>query len=149
METPDHNPKLSNSENRVWLLCRFVAIGGVFGQCTPDGLGCQAYPMRGNWLGGAMVYGPNIGSIYLAAQRILPKLPAPPGPPPPPPPKPPPPPPPVTPPPAGCNVTANWTFTSLIAPPRLETNGFFEAADGKKSNTFMHAQLVCRSIWRE
>ena len=84
--------------------------------------------MRGNWYGGAMVYGPNIGSVYLAAQRILPKLPAPP---PPPKPRPAPPPPPVTPPPAGCNVTANWTFTSLIAPPRLETNGFFEAADGK------------------
>ena len=35
-------------------------------QCAPSGLGCQAYPMRGDWIGGAMTYGPNIGSIWHA-----------------------------------------------------------------------------------
>ena len=48
--------------------------GGLEGRCVPDGIGCQAYPMRGNWFGGAMIYGPNIGSVYLAAQRILPQV---------------------------------------------------------------------------
>ena len=60
-------------------------------QCVANGLGCQAYPMSGDWYGGAMIYGPNIGSIYRAAQILLPGA-LPPAPPPPPvPPAPPPP----------------------------------------------------------
>jgi hypothetical protein len=103
--------------------------GGLSGRCVPDGLGCQAYPLRGNWVGGAMIYGPNIGSVWRAAQRILPSGPAP-APPLPPPPRPPPPP--ITPPPAGCNITAHWQFRSLTTPGAFETNGFFEAGDGER-----------------
>eukprot|EP01050_Picozoa_sp_SAG11_P011184 SAG11_NODE_1168_length_5617_cov_20.200254_2_plen_492_part_00 len=100
--------------------------GGLRGQCVPNGIGCQTYPMRGDWYGGAMIYGPNIGSVWRAAQRILP------APPPPPPPLPPPTPapPPITPPPSGCNVTAPWEFWSLVQPGAFETNGFVEASDG-------------------
>eukprot|EP01052_Picozoa_sp_SAG31_P026206 SAG31_NODE_2358_length_5873_cov_12.058019_1_plen_463_part_00 len=100
--------------------------GGLRGQCEPSGLGCQAYPMRGDWYGGAMIYGPNIGSIWRAAQRLLP-MPAP-SPPPLPPPNPAPPP--ITPPPKGCNVTATWKFHSLTQPNAFECNNFTEAADG-------------------
>ena len=100
--------------------------GGLQGQCVPNGIGCQSYPMRGDWYGGAMIYGPNIGSVWRAAQRILPALP----PPPPPLPPPTPAPPPITPPPTGCNVSAPWRFWSLVQPGAFETNDFVEASDG-------------------
>ena len=96
------------------------------------GLGCQAYPMRGDWYGGAMIYGPNIGSVWRAAQRLLP-VPLPPRPPPSPPLPPLPPAPPITPPPNTCNVTAAWQFKSLVQPGAVETNGFVEAVDGSLS----------------
>jgi hypothetical protein len=28
----------------------------VAGQCSTNGLGCQAYPLRGDWIGGALTY---------------------------------------------------------------------------------------------
>lgn len=100
--------------------------GGLQGQCVPNGIGCQAYPMRGDWYGGAMVYGPNIGSVWRAAQRILIPL----SPSPAPVPSPSPAPPPITPPPASCNITASWEFVSLTQPGAVETNAFMEASDG-------------------
>ena len=43
----------------------------IEGKCAAGQLGCQRYPISGNWLGGAMAYGPNIGSVYRAAVRLL------------------------------------------------------------------------------
>jgi hypothetical protein len=98
----------------------------VAGKCSDHGLGCQSYPLHGNWFGGALTYGPNIGSIYVAAKLLLA---LPPRPPPPSPPSPPPPPPPPGPLPA-CNLTGSWTFYSASAH-ASETNGFFETANGR------------------
>jgi hypothetical protein len=85
--------------------------------------------MRGDWIGGAMVYGPNIGSVWHAAQRLLVGTPPPPPPPTPPPAPAPPHRPPNYPLPTGCNVTAKWAFYSASAH-ATEVNGFEEAADG-------------------
>ena len=80
----------------------------------------EAFPMTGDWVGGAMNYGPNIGSVYRAAVLLL-------GPRPPPPPSPPTPPP--GPAPANCSLTASWQFYAAAAN-ATEVNGFVEAGNG-------------------
>ena len=92
----------------------------VPGKCSASGLGCQNYPLHANFLGGAMTYGPNIGSVYQAAKILLGAHP------------PTPPPPPPGPPPADCNLTALWRFFSARAN-ASETNPFLESEDGALS----------------
>ena len=74
------------------------------------GLGAFAsYPVMGAWYGGAMNYGPNIGSVYRAASLLLQDTPTPP------PPTPPTPPAPPAPPTSSCNLTGSWGFYSAAA----------------------------------
>ena len=108
-----------------------------------------AYCMHADWVGGAMQYGPNIGSVYQAALLILGGTPPPP---PPPPPTPPPPVPPAGPMPlATCDLSGSWTF--LASTGQSEINNFTEAEAGTvlltpgRHDLWKHASGVFAKDW--
>ena len=77
-----------------------------------------AYPMSGEWWGGAANYGSSIASVYAAAAQLLaPSLPPKPSPPPP------------GPPPSNCSVSGNWRFTPQSGMP-TEINRMLENRNG-------------------
>jgi hypothetical protein len=81
-----------------------------------------AYPMSGEWWGGAMNYGSSIVSVYAAAKLLAAPPPLPPPPPPTPTPKP------LGPPPSNCSVSGSWLFTPQPGP--TETNRMLEHPNG-------------------